>query len=470
MQNKSVYLWGLVGRVAPQLIYLLTTMVLARFLSPNDFGEIGVLSVIFLVANVLLDSGLGGSLVKEKYISEIDCSSIFIFNMFVSLTIYIILFVSAGNIESYFAIDGLKWVIRTISVVFPFSAFGIVPKALLNRGLYFKVSCYNAVLGVVVASVCSITSAFCEAGVYALVIYQVVCVMVTSLANYVVSTYHFSFHFSWDSLKRLIPFGVTTTFITIIDTIYENLMTIMTGKFLNVQQAGFLYQAKRVEDSLSTSLATTIGTVAFPVLTRFKDDKKKFVDEADSTFMTISAISIPLMMVVATFSKEIIIFLFGKQWIEAGFYLKLLAFAGIFLIMETLIRNFIKALCEVKKLFYATITKRVTGLLLIIGAFMLSPSYMVYAYILSTIIGYLINVVLYSMLVNVNIRSRMRQCLIVLYPGFLFYIVVNIFCFEQLFVKSIISILMLIIIYIVLLPLQGINTLGCVRSFLQKNE
>ena len=116
MQNKTAYIWGLLSRFAPQAIYLGTTMMLARFLTPDDFGQIGVLSVIFVVANVLLDAGLGGSLVKEKEIKDVDCSSIFIFNIFVSLFIYALLFFSSNILEIFFGIDGLSAVICTINL------------------------------------------------------------------------------------------------------------------------------------------------------------------------------------------------------------------------------------------------------------------------------------------------------------------------------------------------------------------
>ena len=219
MQHKSAYIWGLIGKFGPQCLHLLTTMILARFLTPEDFGMIGVLSIIFVVANTLLDSGLGGSLVKEKEISPIDCSSIGVFNLAVSLTIYIILFLFANSIEQYFNIDGLSIVVRTISLVFPISAFGIVPKAMLNRKLAFRQSCYNSLVGVVFASLISIIAAYCGVGVMALVLYQIVVTGVTVICNYASSSYHFHISFSWVSLKRLLPFGVTTTIITVINTV-----------------------------------------------------------------------------------------------------------------------------------------------------------------------------------------------------------------------------------------------------------
>ena len=88
MQHKSEYIWALIGRIVPMLIYLGTTMILARFLTPEDFGIVGVLSIFLMVAQTLMDAGLGGSLIKEKDISDIDCSTIFVFNIVVSIILY----------------------------------------------------------------------------------------------------------------------------------------------------------------------------------------------------------------------------------------------------------------------------------------------------------------------------------------------------------------------------------------------
>lgn len=359
MQNKTAYIWGLLSKFAPQGIYLVTTMILARFLSPDDFGAIGVLSIIFVVANVLLDAGLGGSLIKEKNVTNIDCSSISIFNLFVSLLIYIVLFLFSNTLERYFGIEDLSTVICSISLVFPFSALGIVPKALLNRNLRFQTAFINSLLGVVAGSISSIIIALIGGGIYALVAYQVITVAITSIANWISSRYRFSFSFSLESLKRLLPFGIFTTIISVIDTIYENLITTLTGKYLNVQQAGYLYQAKRIEETMTNSLATTINVVAFPILTRLKDDRERFIREADSTFKTIICLTLPLLILASSFAKEIILLLFGYQWINSAHYFELLIFAGVFIIMESLIRNYIKSLCKVKKLLYVTLCKRI---------------------------------------------------------------------------------------------------------------
>ena len=466
MQNKTAYIWGIASRFLPQTIYLGTTMILARFLTPDDFGEIGVLSIIFLVANILLDSGLGGSLVKEKFITPIDCSTIQIFNLIVSLFIYLFLFLSASIFESFFEIDGISNVLRVISLVFPISAFGIVPKAILNRGLKFKIVFYNSLIGVIVGSISAIFLAVNGGGVYALVSYQIVNVATSVFFNYISSKYKFSIAFSLFSLKKLLPFGVLTTLVTVIDTVYENLITTLTGKYLNVQQAGYMYQAKRIEETMSNSLAVAISTVAFPVLTKIKDDKVLFLKEADSTFKTLVCLTFPLLMCVAIFSKEIVFFLFGEQWLAAAFYLEALTFAGMFILMETLIRNFIKALCEVRKLFYATLFKRSIGIIIILIATMISPSLAIYAYIISSLIAYIVNMALYCFLLHNSFFKRFIECFVYLFPSLILYILLK-YSFVadcDLLIKIMISFILLLIIYFIALPLLGVNILNWLRK------
>ena len=459
MQNKTAYIWGLLSKFAPQGIYLVTTMILARFLSPEDFGAIGVLSIIFVVANVLLDAGLGGSLIKEKNVTNIDCSSISIFNLFVSLLIYFVLFLFSNALERYFEIEELSTVICSISLVFPFSAFGIVPKALLNRNLRFQTAFFNSLLGVVAGSISSIIIAIIGGGIYALVSYQVVTVAITSIANCISSRYKFNFRFSLESLKRLLPFGIFTTIISVIDTIYENLITTLTGKYLNVQQAGYLYQAKRIEETMTNSLATTINVVSFPILTRLKDDRETFIREADSTFKSIICLTLPILFLASSFAKEIIVLLFGYQWIDSALYFELLIFAGVFIIMESLIRNFIKSLCKVKKLLYVTLCKRILGVFLLFIALYISSDLMIYMYIFTSFIGFFANLVLYNKLINRNSFKSLFMTIMYVLPSICFFLVMKLsFVLLLGFYEKIgIALILQLIIYLIVLRFYGIQ-------------
>ena len=469
MNNSKAYFWGILSRFAPQGIYLITTMILARFLTPDDYGMIGVLSVIFLVANILLDSGLGGSLIQEKEINDIDCSTISTFNITVASIIYAVIFVFSSQLEVFFAIEGLAGIVKTISVVFPITAFGIVPSAILKRELKFKQIFISTLFGVIVASVIAIIAALRHFGAYSLAIYQIVVNAVIVIGNIYFSKYKLSFAFSFISLKRLLPFGVWTSLVTIIDTIYENLMTMLTGKYLNVQQAGYLYQAKRLEETMSTSLAMAVGIVAFPILTRLKEDICSFREEANRTFSTIIMCMFPLLMLVAVFSRDILALLFGDQWEPASFYLRILMFCGLFILMDQLCVSFIKSLGFVRQLTTITIIKRSIGIFLLSISLIYKPELLIYAYLVSTIIAFLLNMAMYikksdSSLVKITIILIKAMIPSLLYFTLCNFIINN----YHLYFAIVISIIYILVYYFFYMKMIGYNINSIVKSFMHR--
>lgn len=428
MQNKSAYVWALVGRLLPQVLYLLTTMVLARFLTPEDFGIIGILSIFFLVANTLLDSGLGGSLINEPIITEVDCSTIFTFNIGVSVMLYAMMFLLAPWIENYYESDGLTMVIRVICLMFIIQAFALVPTSLLIKHIRFQVITQIRTIAVILASITSIVMAWYGVGVYSLVAYQLVQAAAIAVLVHVKSPSHVSFAFDVNSFKRLFPFGMFTTLSNVVDTIYENMLAAIYGKALNIEQAGFLNQSKRIEEVASQSITQTINSASFPILVKLKSNREAFIREAASIFKSFSLIILPVMLLVSIYSTPVVILLFGSQWEPAGNYLAILCIAGVFIIIENLNRNFIKSLGEVSVLFKITLIKRAIGILLIFCCLFVNVRFVLYGYVVSSFMAYLINQFTYCRLVNISFLKE-------LYGLLKMIIVLGVFYFALLFIR-----------------------------------
>ena len=469
MKNKKEYLWALVGKFIPQSIYLVTTMILARFLSPDDFGMIGVLAIFFTVSTVLMDSGLGGSLVKEKNISKIDCSTIFVFNLFVSHLLYLFLFVFSDNIESYFAKEGLSEVVKLSSLVLVINSWGLVSKSILQRDLKFREISNITIISVVIASLCSIILGINGCGVYALVGYQLINALVHVVLMLIKSNFVISFRFCTYSFKKLIPFGLYTTLTNIIDTIYENMITTLFGKYFSLQQAGFLYQAKKIEEVPSHSIIVTINSVSFPILTRLKDSPDEFKSEANNIFVSVTALIIPLLLTISLFSRPIITFLYGEKWGDASPYLSILMFAGIFILVENVNRNFIKSLGKVNKLFRYTIIKRLLGITIILMTIFIVPEYVLYAYIISSFLGYIINNYVYSKLINQSKLENLFTLFKILIPNIIYYTIMNsiIQHTTHLIIQIMIACLLFFFYVYLICPLLGFDRLSFLK-FLNK--
>lgn len=454
----------------PMLVYLVTTMILARYLAPSDFGMIGVLSVFFMVADTLMDAGLGGSLIKESRISNLDCTTIFTFNIVVSCTLYVSIFILSDHVEQYFATEGLSKVVKYLCAIFVINSIGLVPRSLLIRELRFKAITYVNIASVLSAAIISVILAILSFGVFALVAYQVVSSLVRVLLSLKISGFKIGFGFSKQSLLRLLPFGLFTTFTALIDTIYENLITFLFGKYINMQQAGFVYQAKRLEEVPSQTVAQTINIAAFPVLTKLRDDRENFAKECTNTFKTILLIILPLLFIMAAFSELIILIVFGKDWIPAAPYLSLLVIAAVFHIAESLNRSFIKSTTQVSKLLYYTVLKRAFGIVIIFVFLFIEPQMVLVGYVVSTFVGYLANTHLLSRVSIMSIKIQINLFLKVLFPSVVFYCIMT-------FVKCIIDStilelnitgMILLFYYFVVLRWYNVDVLNYIHQFIKK--
>lgn len=421
MQNKSAYIWGLLNRFLPSLLSIVATMIMARFLTPEDFGAIGVVSIVFFVARTLIDSGFGGSLINEKDIKDIDYSTVSVFNLVMGLGLYGLIIVFSGIIEDYFGILNLRYVVILLGLTLVISPFGLVPNTILQKNLRFSDLCKISVISIILANVISLVMAFYGFGVYALVANQVLQSLFSVILLFAYSHYRFSFHFSYNSLRKLFSFGFFTALSSMVDEIYENLLTSLTGKYLNVQQAGYLSQSKRLEEAFSISLTSAISTVSFPILSKIKDNENAFMKECESIYRIILLISVPLLVIIAIFSKEVIFIMLGSQWIEASFYLKVLSVAGIFMVMETLIRIFIKSHGDAPALFYYTVLKRVIGICLIILCMLISRDLMIYGYVAGSFIAFVINSILFCRITRGNVLRLLLQTTLYTIPSLIIW-------------------------------------------------
>lgn len=458
MINPYAYLWTFIGRVGPMLVQFVAMMILAHLLTPQDFGQIGVLSIFLMVANTLNDAGFGGSLIKEKNITQIDCSTVFVYNTLASIIIYIILFLFSNRIEIYFHSNGLANVTKLVCLVFVINSFGMVPKALLSRKLKFKTLTFANLTGVMVASIIGIILAYNDFGVYSLVGYQISQAVVITIFVLIGSKFIIGLNFSKASFKRLFSFGFFTTCCNVVDTIYENSLSFLFGKFLSISQAGYISQAKRMEEVTTSSIAQTINSASFPILSKIQD-KNKFLLEIKSLLKVVPSLLFPILMIIPLFSNQIIIITMGRKWVDAAPYLSILTYAGLFMILETLTRNFIKSLGMVSDLLKITMIKRILGFGIIIFTLILYKPYILWGYVAGAFMGFLFNLKLLSSIINVKMVELFILIMKYTMPSIIYLLVcLSLFSIsDHLIVKIALSIGLLIAIYYLILKILGVN-------------
>ena len=465
MSKVKSYLWTLLGKFGSQIIYLLTNVLLARILTPEDFGTIGIVSIIFSVAATLSDTGLGGALMLEKKLTKENCGTVFLFNFAVSNLLFLLVFFCAPYVESFYEVDGLSLIVKLLSLVFVIHAWSIVPKNILIYQLKFKECTIITLASVFIASLMSVGLAYYGAGVYALVAYQIIQALLAAVLLFKYSHFTFNFKFDRQVFKRLFGFGVFTTATSLVDSIYENLITSIFGKFVSINQAGYFFQSKKLEEASTRSLMSTINSTTFPILSKIRHDKTVFMKDAKMLQDSVVLLLAPVLIFMGVYSREVIKIVYGEKWLEAAPYLSMLLVAGYFMIAESLNRSFIKSLGEVKQLFLFTLLKRIIGISLIVLFAFVSVNNILYAYVLSAIIGYLTNSYVYSRILNVSIvKIILDSSLVFIFSGCLLFLIYVQHSFVEGYWGFLLTILICIIYYFAFLPLIGIDLIKTIKS------
>lgn len=387
----SPFFWGIANRIVQQGLSFLNTIVLARFLLPKDFGTIGVLAIFINVSMILADTGMGGSIVKEKNLTPKDCSTVFCYNLFFSVFLYGILFFCAPLLEDYFGIVGLTSISRWATIPFVINAMTIVPRSLCTKRLEFNKIFYITLVATLSSMMVATSMAWMGYGVWALVSYNIVLSLVENIGYHIVGNYFPRIGFYLCSFKKLFSFGFLTSLSTIIDTVYENILSVIIGRHVGAIEVGYYTQAKKIEEAPTQSLSVTVSSVAFPLLCRLSDNQEQFFLKAREIQNVLMLVATPLMILFSLFSVPIVTFVLGNQWISAAPYLSILCFAGVFKILETTNRTFIKSEGRADVLFLLSLVKRTLGLGILFIAIIWGLKTLLWAYVFTSFLCALIN-------------------------------------------------------------------------------
>lgn len=469
MKKKNVYIFGLIEKFVPQGIYLLTNILLAHFLTPNEFGAIGVLAIFIAIANTLCDSGLGGSLVKEKNLTSDDCSTVFVFNLSISIIAYLIIYLTANYIENFYKINGLAEITRWLSLILVINAFSMVPRSLLFKELKFSKLAFISIVSMIIAALCSFIGVALNWGSYSLIAFQIGNAVCSLIMFKLITKFKYIFRFSLRSFKKLFSFGLFTTICGFVDAIYENILSIILGINLGATVVGYYDQAKKLENGSAYSIVSALNNVSFPYLVKYVDSLNDFKAQANIILRGSIAIFFPMLGFIAIYSSFIVNLLFGEKWGPVTPFLTLLMVNGMIYIAESTLRNNIKSLGYVKYLANITIIKRLLGICIIIIFLTISPFSTLYGLILSTLIGFIINAKLYCKIINFNLLDFLKDLVqMLLYPISIIGVLILIHSFvflEYQWLQLIAGIVAMILYYLLLLPrLIGFNLIYYLKT------
>lgn len=320
--------WNSIGEVWRLLISFAVSVVLARLLTPKDFGLIAMLLVFQEIANAFVNSGLNAPLIQNRHISQIDCSTIFYFNLGVGSLSYLLLVVCAPQIASFYGEPQLKDLIKYFGLPFLIHSVGNVQAGLLLRNLDYRNMNLVLLLGISVSGLVAVSMALQGWGVYSLLGQQISYALMSTILYWAHSSWRPSLAVSVTSFRNLFGFGSKVLLVSLLDKTVSTVDNVIIGKF---QGAGFLGQysrGKNARDLPITSITNVITSLVFPVFSRI--DNQGELQTAHSRFIgVVSYLAAPLMVGMAILAKPLVVVLYSDKWIPSVFFLRMFCVFGI---------------------------------------------------------------------------------------------------------------------------------------------
>ena len=410
-----------VAKYAGIVSQLVITAILARLLTPSDFGVIAIVTVLISFFNILSDIGIGVAVIQRKDLSEEDLDHLYSINIYIGVALSALFFFSSGIISSYYDNEQLYHVCQLLSILILLTCACTIPMNMLYREKQFKYIALTNFSVQVVCGVAAVWTALIGWGVYALVLSQI---MSSTLLLIIYSVkYKRSFYLKIDlaPLKKIFSYSVYNFMGTIFCYFTLNLDKLLVGKYMGTMALGYYEKSYRLVFMPIQNITFVITPVLHPLFSDYQNDYKELCRKFLKIVTVVAYIAFPLSVLCFFISKELILIFFGSQWYDAIVPFKIMSLSISWLMIDTMVGSIMNASNKTKRGFYTMVVMSSVMIISVIAAIMLWNTIIAvaWAFLIAKTLGTLINY--YSLMVALNqpytmfFRSIMKPLLIGLF-------------------------------------------------------
>ncbi len=389
----SSFIWRFLERWGALGVTVVVGIILARILDPDAYGTIALVTLFTTFLQVFVDSGLGTALIQKKDTDELDFSSVFWFNIAICLFLYLVMFVCAPYIADFYNRPDITSVIRVLSLTLIISGVKNIQQAYVSKNLLFRKFFFATLGGTIGAAIIGIVMALYGFGVWALVAQYLFNNLVDTIILWVTVKWRPKAVFSFERFKTLFSFGWKILLSSIIDTVYNELRSLIIGKYYSSEDLAYYTKGAQFPKMAVTNINASMNSVLLPVLSSKQDDIAAIKAAARRVIRVSSYIIWPLMVGLCFVADKFIIILLTEKWSPAILFLRILCFNQVLQPLQTTNLSVIKALGRADLHLKTEICKKTIGILIVIisafyGVEMIAIGSVVYAVIASVINSY----------------------------------------------------------------------------------
>ena len=359
--------WTALQRYSTMFVHFISGIILARLLTPYDYGCIGMLAIFMTLAETFIDSGFGSALIQKKHPTQEDYSTVFYWNLGMAFLMYALLYVCAPAISRFYNIPLLCDVLRVQGLVLFVYAFNIVQRNQLKKKLNFKVLSIVTIVTSIIALCVTIVMAYKGFGVWALVTQYLISAAIPSFVFWFYIKWRPVWAFSWNSFGELFSFGVYMFLTHLVNKFCAKLTGLLIGKIYSPVTLGYYSKAMATENLTSRSISSVITQVTYPLYAQVQDNKSVMANMVRRLTMTISFITFPLMAVLILTAKPVFVLLYSERWLASVPYFQVLCLVGLSECLQSVNTQTVAAIGKSKLMFQWTLVKRSVGLVFVIG-------------------------------------------------------------------------------------------------------
>jgi len=400
--------WSLTERYIPSLIQIVSTLVIARLLTPKDFGEVAIVTTFIQVANLIVASGFYEALIYRVDNSRVLYSSVFYTNLFFAFVLYLILILFANPIAIFYGIPRLSVLIKVIGLNIIIYSFSYIQRIIFAIHINFRttavISFFCSIIGVTVG----IILAFKGFGVWAIVFQSLVINLIQTLFLWIFSKWRPSLSFSFNELKPVVPYASKILFNNFIQVIYDNLYSLVLGKAFNAKILGYYNRMQTVVYYTTTNFMYSIESVFFPILCKDKENEDYLLNSYEKLLRISTFLTFPILVCLIALGKPLIIFILTEKWLGGLEMLKILSLAFLFVPVIYINNSFLKIKNKTNVLFKASIVKKVLGVVILFVSVSFSVRMVCYGILLYYFLDAIISMVCSQIFLKISIFSQIH--------------------------------------------------------------
>ena len=402
-------LWSAVERFSTQGIQFLFGILLARLLTPNDYGMIAMLTIFIAVSQTFIDSGFGNALIRKPDRNEADKATVFFFNVFMAVACYGIIFLAAPFIAQFYKMPELTDILRILAISLIIQSFGSIQHLNLIIDLNFKVLAKVTFIGALTGGTAGLICAYNGLGVWSLVVQQMATTSCRVILFWVLVHWRPKTFFNKSSFKNMFGFGSKLLASGLLNTLYDNIYDLIIGKAFAAATLGNYSRASHFASFPSSNVTGIFQRVTYPVLSKIQDDPDK-LRKGYLKFLNMATLVIfPLMIGLAALAKPFILLVLTDKWFDVILILQIICIAQMWYPVHAINLNILQVMGRSDLFLKLEIIKKIEGITVLCITLPFGIIAMCFGQWFNAIFGLVVNTYYSGKLLNAGLLPQIKM-------------------------------------------------------------